>query len=126
MTVLRGCAFGALTDAPYAPLVRAMRPALAALPDADLSYIMGSATEELLRLLPELAPPGLPQDGTGTSPRFPTPPGAAARGGPRRHWTSRGAAADPAGIEDLHRADAGTRTLAPSCPGSPAPSAWRS
>ncbi len=32
MTVLRGCAFGASTDEPYAPLVRAMRPALACPP----------------------------------------------------------------------------------------------
>ena len=48
MTVLRGCSFGEATDPPYAPLVRALRPALAELPDDALAEIMGQATDELL------------------------------------------------------------------------------
>ena len=50
------------TDAPYQPLVRALRPALAELPDDELAYVLGTATDELVRLIPELAdrvePPG--------------------------------------------------------------------
>ena len=85
MTVLRGCAFGASTDAPYAPLVRALRPALAALPDAELAAIMGSATDELLGLMPELdARLGSRDDGhQRPDHRAGAPPGAPARGDPR-------------------------------------------
>ncbi len=114
MTVLRGCAFGASTDAPYAPLVRAMRPALAALPDADLSSIMGSATDELLRLMPELdARLGSRDDGSRHLTTVPERRqarllegilGVLGRLGERRPILLV--------IEDLHRADAGTRTLA--------------
>ena len=114
MTVLRGCAFGASTDAPYAPLVRAMRPGLAALPDADLAAIMGSATEELLRLLPELrARLGARDDGDRVLTTVPERRqarllegilGVLGRLGERRPILLV--------IEDLHRADAGTRTLA--------------
>jgi DNA-binding CsgD family transcriptional regulator/tetratricopeptide (TPR) repeat protein len=113
MTVLRGCAFGHMTDAPYAPLVRAMRPALAALPDADLAAIMGSATEELLRLMPELAIRLDARDDGHLA--LTTVPerrqarllegilGVLGRLGERRPVLLV--------IEDLHRADAGTRTL---------------
>ena len=114
MTVLRGCAFGASTDAPYAPLVRAMRPALASLPDADLSSIMGSATDELLRLMPELdARLGSRDDGSRHLTTVPERRqarllegilGVLGRLGERRPILLV--------IEDLHRADAGTRTLA--------------
>ncbi len=115
MTVLRGGAFGAMTDSPYAPIVRAMRPALAALPDRDLAAIMGSATDALLRLLPELdARLGADVDGDRTA--LTTVPerrqarllegilGVLGRLGERRPVLLV--------IEDLHRADAGTRTLA--------------
>src|SRR5918994_5218443 len=113
MTVLRGCAFGPSTDAPYAPLVRAMRPSLAALPDADLAAIMGSATEELLRLLPELgARLGDRDEGMRVLTTVPERRqarllegilGVLGRLGQRRPILLV--------IEDLHRADAGTRTL---------------
>ncbi len=113
MTVLRGCAFGHSTDAPYAPLVRAMRPGLAALPDADLAAVMGSATDELLRLLPELGHRlGDRDDGTRTLTTVPERRqarllegilGVLGRLGERRPILLV--------IEDLHRADAGTRTL---------------
>ena len=114
MTVLRGCAFGQATDSPYAPLIRAMRPALAALPDADLAEVMGSATGELVRLLPELATRVGSRDDAGNH-RLTTVPerrqarmlegilGVLGRLGERRPVLLV--------IEDLHRADAGTRTL---------------
>jgi DNA-binding CsgD family transcriptional regulator/tetratricopeptide (TPR) repeat protein len=91
-----------------------MRPGLAALPDEDLAAIMGSATEELLRLLPELAGRLGARDDTGT-PALTTVPerrqarllegilGVLGRLGERRPVLLV--------IEDLHRADAGTRTL---------------
>jgi DNA-binding CsgD family transcriptional regulator/tetratricopeptide (TPR) repeat protein len=114
MTVLRGCAFGDATDPPYAPLVRALRPALAGLPDEALADVMGRATDELLRLLPELGARLGAREGAG-GPALTTVPerrqarllegilGVLGRLGERR----------PAllVIEDLHRADAGTRTL---------------
>ncbi len=114
MTVLRGCAFGPATDTPYAPLVRALRPALAALPDDDLAAVMGSATEELLRLLPELGT-RLGKHREPGSVALTTVPerrqarmlegvlGVLGRLGERRPVLLV--------IEDLHRADAGTRTL---------------
>ncbi len=55
LMVLRGCAFGPGTDAPYGPLVRALGPALAALPADELVDVLGSATDELLRIMPRLA-----------------------------------------------------------------------
>ena len=55
MVVLRGGAFGPGTDAPYQPLVRALRPVLAELPDDELARVLGTATDELVRLIPELA-----------------------------------------------------------------------
>ena len=102
------------TDEPYAPLVRALRPELAALPDADLSSIMGSATDELLRLMPELdARLGSRDDGNQHLTTVPERRqarllegilGVLGRLGERRPILLV--------IEDLHRADAGTRTLA--------------
>lgn len=53
-TVLRGRSRPAGTDSPYAPIVRALRPALTALSEADLASLVGSAAEDLVRLLPEL------------------------------------------------------------------------
>jgi DNA-binding CsgD family transcriptional regulator/tetratricopeptide (TPR) repeat protein len=113
MTVLRGGAFGPSTDSPYAPLVRALRPSLAALPDADLAAVMGSATEELLRLMPELGTRlGQRDDGKRTLTTVPERRqarllegilGVLGRLGERRPILLV--------IEDLHRADAGTRTL---------------
>ena len=113
MTVLRGGAFGPGTDAPYAPLVRALRPTLTALPDDRLATILGSATDELVKLMPELAE----RIGVGPDGRP-----------PRRTVAERRQARLLEGVlgvvgrlgeehpvllvmEDLHRADAATRTL---------------
>ena len=129
MTVLRGCAFGASTDEPYAPLVRALRPALAALPDAELSVDHGQRDRRAAPAharagraprLPRRRQPA-PDDGAGA------PPGAPARGDPRRPRASRRAAPDPArdrGPAPRRRRDPHARRR--SSPGSPAPSAWRS
>ena len=38
MAVMRGAAFGRWTDAPYAPLIGALRPTLAALPDEHTEH----------------------------------------------------------------------------------------
>ena len=53
-TVLRGRSRPAGTDSPYAPIVRALRPTLNGLPEADLATLVGPGAEDLVRLLPEL------------------------------------------------------------------------
>ncbi len=114
MLVVRGGAYGPGTDRPYAPLIRALRPVLADLPDAELAAVVGSATDELVRLLPELdARIGGASDGDRV--RLTTVPerrqarllegvlGVLGRLSERRPVLFV--------MEDLHRADAGTRTL---------------
>ena len=54
-TILRGGAWPSGADAPYGPVIRAIGPTLRGLPDRDLSEVLGPATGELLRLLPDLA-----------------------------------------------------------------------
>lgn len=113
MAVLRGGAHGRRTDAPYQPVVRALRPILAALSDEELATVLGTATDELIRLIPELAervgPPG-----TGRRVLTAVPErrqarllegvlGVIGRIGQRRPVLLI--------IEDLHRADAATRAL---------------
>jgi len=53
-TVLRGRSQPAGTDSPYAPIIRALRPALSALEEADLAALVGSGAEDLVRLMPDL------------------------------------------------------------------------
>ena len=114
MTVMRGAAYGNATDAPYQPLIRALRAALEELPDDDLGEVLGTATEEIVRLIPGLASR---VDGTrGAGRRLGTVVperrqprllegvlGVVGRLGERRPVLLI--------IEDLHRADAGTRAL---------------
>ena len=114
MTVMRGAAYGAATDAPYEPLVRALRPALEELSDDDLADVLGPAADEIVRLIPGLASR---VDGPRTAgPRLRTVVperrqprllegvlGVLGRLGERRPVLLI--------IEDLHRADAGTRAL---------------
>ena len=42
------------TDEPYAPILQALRPTLAALSDDDLITLLGPSAEDHLRLMPEL------------------------------------------------------------------------
>ena len=56
MTVLRAAAWPAHADEPYGPIVRAIGPSLRAKPPADLADLLGPATSEVVRLLPDLAP----------------------------------------------------------------------
>jgi predicted ATPase len=113
MLVLRGEAYGPGTDRPYGPIIRALRPALGALPDDELAIVLGSAVDELVRLMPDLADRlGAP---AGGSVRLTTVPerrqarllegvlGTIGRLSERRPVLLV--------VEDLHRADAGTRTL---------------
>ncbi len=113
MLVLRGDVPVAGAERPYGPIVRALRPALAALDDTELAAVTGSAGIELTRLLPELAPRlRVADDG---SPSLTT---VLERRQPRLLES----VLDVLGrlsqrhpvlfvVEDLHRADAGTRTL---------------
>jgi DNA-binding CsgD family transcriptional regulator/tetratricopeptide (TPR) repeat protein len=117
MVVLRGGAFGSGTDVPYSPLVRALRPALATLGDADLARVLGTATDELIRLMPDLAD-RVGEPGTAGRRVLTVVPerrqarllegvlGVVGRLGERRPVLLI--------MEDLHRADAGTRALVTS------------
>ncbi len=111
-TILRGGAWPSGADAPYGPVIRAIGPTLRALPDRALCEILGPATGELVRLLPDLAP----RISAGAAPRVDsTAPerrqartlegilGVLGRLGERR----------PVALilEDLHRSDAATRAL---------------
>ena len=114
MLVVRGGAFGPGTDRPYAPVIRALRPVLAALTDEELRTVTGSAGDELLRLLPELAT-RIGSDDDAARQVWTTVPerrqarllesvlGVLGRLGEMRPVLLV--------IEDLHRADAATRTL---------------
>jgi DNA-binding CsgD family transcriptional regulator/tetratricopeptide (TPR) repeat protein len=114
MTVLRAAAWPAHADEPYGPIVRAIGPAMHDLPDALLAEVLGPATSEVVRLLPDLAPRlaavGVPPLGAGT-----TAPerrqartlegilGLLGRLGDRHPVVLV--------LEDLHQADAATRAL---------------
>jgi DNA-binding CsgD family transcriptional regulator/tetratricopeptide (TPR) repeat protein len=114
MTVLRGGAFGSRTDAPYGSLIRALRPVLLDLPDDDLAVVLGSATDELGRLLPDIAQRIAGNAAADRRVLTVVPErrqarllegilGVLGRLGERRPVLLV--------IEDLHRADAATRTL---------------
>jgi DNA-binding CsgD family transcriptional regulator/tetratricopeptide (TPR) repeat protein len=114
MTVLRGAASRG-QDSPYAPVLAALRPALAALDDDVLGRVAGPAGEEAARLMPELGdrlgPLGLlpPRPTTTVSERrqartFEGILGILGRLGEERPVLLI--------LEDVHRADAATRALA--------------
>ena len=54
MTVLRATAWPARADEPYGPIIRAIGPTLRALPTESLPDLLGPATSEVVRLLPDL------------------------------------------------------------------------
>ena len=113
--VLRAGAWSGGDDEPYGPLIRAVGPALEALPLEDLGSRLGPATEEVLRLMPELAlrlseaGVELPRESVTTAPER------------RQARTLEGilgllgrlGADQPVVLilEDMHRADAATRAL---------------
>ena len=112
--VLRGGAMPAGTDEPYGPVVRAVGPALEALPDAELDTVLGPAAADLARILPGIA---ARLDATGRSPL------SQHAGAPERRQAralegvlgmlGRLGERQPVVLvlEDLHRADAATRSL---------------
>ena len=115
LTVLRAGAWHSGDDEPYGPLIRAIGPTLRGLPPADLGARLGPATEEVLRLLPDLAP-GLMDAGIEL-------PRLSVTTAPERRQArtlegilgllGRLGADRPVVLilEDMHRADAATRAL---------------
>jgi DNA-binding CsgD family transcriptional regulator/tetratricopeptide (TPR) repeat protein len=113
MLVLRGDVPVAGAERPYSPMVRALRPVLASLSDDELASVVGSASVELARLWPELAdrvaehgPAGRPLTTVHERRQARLLEGVLGllgRLSERRPVLLV--------VEDLHRADAGTRTL---------------
>ena len=109
-TILRGGAWPCGADDPYAPVVRAIGPALRALDDAALETVLGPAALDVIRLLPDLSVRlGDPVEGIASAPE-------------RRQARTLEAILGMLGrlgdrqpvaliLEDLHRADAATRAL---------------
>ena len=109
-TILRGGSWPCGADDPYAPVVRAIGPALRALDDSALEAVLGPAALEVIRLLPDLAGRlGEPEGGIASAPE-------------RRQARTLEAVLGMLGrlgerqpvalvLEDLHRADAATRAL---------------
>jgi len=115
MVVIRGAGTRSGRGDPYAPLVAALAPLLAATPDAELGALVGPAAEELARLIPGLAPR---LGGVGLLPEQ-----AATVSAERRQAAVLEALLGLLGrlgerrpvvlvLEDLHLADAGTRAVA--------------
>jgi DNA-binding CsgD family transcriptional regulator/tetratricopeptide (TPR) repeat protein len=113
MIVLRGVATRG-PDAPYAPLLRALRPTLGALEDDVLAEVIGPAAEDAARLMPELGPRLARGGRLSASPTTTVPErrqarmlegilGILGRLGARRPVLLI--------LEDAHRADAATRAL---------------
>jgi len=115
LTVLRAGAWPGGDDEPYGPLIRAIGPTLRALPPAELAERLGPATDEVFRLLPDLvaridsAGLEVPREPLATAPE-------------RRQARTLEGILGLLGrlgedkpivfiLEDLHRADAATRTL---------------
>lgn len=114
MTILRATAWPARADEPYGAIIRAIGPTLRDLPVDGLADLLGSATSEVVRLLPDLEPrlaeSGAPMgDGGGTAPERRQARtlegilGLLGRLGERHPVVLV--------LEDLHLADAATRAL---------------
>ena len=114
MTVLRGRAMPAGADEGFGPLVRALEPALAAMPASELIDILGPTAGDLIRLMPSVGIT-LTESGHPVERRPPGDPerrsarimegvlGVLGRLGEQRPVVLI--------LEDLHRADAATRDL---------------
>ncbi len=114
-TVLRGRSVPAGTDEPYAPILQALRPTLAALSDEELVPLLGPGVEDHLRLMPELH--------VRLSRAGAIPPQPSVTSAERRQARLLEGVLGVLGrlgerqpvmlvLEDLHHADAGTRALA--------------
>ena len=115
LTVLRAGAWPGGDDEPYGPLLRAIGPTLRALPPDMLADRLGPATTEVLRLLPDLASRLEAKDESPSREPIVTAPerrqartlegilGLLGRLGERQPVVLI--------LEDLHRADAATRSL---------------
>jgi DNA-binding CsgD family transcriptional regulator/tetratricopeptide (TPR) repeat protein len=114
-TVLRGRSVPSGTDEPYAPILQALRPKLAALSDDDLVRLLGPGVEDHLRLMPELH--------VRLSRAGAVPPRPSVTSAERRQARLLEGVLGVLGrlgerqpvmlvLEDLHHADAGTRALA--------------
>ena len=112
--VLRGRAAGDGADSPYAPVITALRELFGTLPDAQLAGVLGAGAADLVRVLPELRPRLQALGAIPTREAISAPERRQARllEGFLR-VLGRAAIDRPIAlvIEDLHRADAGTRAL---------------
>ncbi len=114
-TVLRGRSVPAATDEPYAPVLQALRPILASMPDEDLVALLGPSVEDQVRLMPELHGR---LDRLGAVPARPSVTSAERRQARLLEGIlgvlGRLGERQPVMLvlEDLHHADAGTRAFA--------------
>ncbi|HEX3428134.1 MAG TPA: LuxR C-terminal-related transcriptional regulator [Candidatus Limnocylindrales bacterium] len=112
--VLTGRSYRAGVDEPYGAILRALRPAFRAAPDDELARLLGPATEDVVRLLPDLQARLAP---LGVLPLRPTVTSAERRQGRVLEGilgvVGRLAERQPVllVLEDLHEADAATRAL---------------
>ncbi len=113
MTILHGATWRG-PDGPYAPVIRALAPVLAALDGEALAAVAGPAAEDAVRLLPELAPRLQPLGVLPDRPTHTVPERRQARtlegilGMLGRLGEQRPVLLV---LEDVHRADAATRAL---------------
>ncbi|HEY8438360.1 MAG TPA: LuxR C-terminal-related transcriptional regulator [Candidatus Limnocylindrales bacterium] len=112
--IVRGRSYRPGMDEPYGPIIRALRPILAAASDDDLSRLVGPAAEDVVRLFPDV------QGRLGSAGALPALPTITAP--ERRQGRVLEAVLGLIGrlserqpllvvLEDLHDADAGTRAL---------------
>jgi DNA-binding CsgD family transcriptional regulator/tetratricopeptide (TPR) repeat protein len=113
--VLRGRSLPGGADAPYAPILRALRPALAERTDDELLELLGPSAEDQIRLMPDLT---VRLARAGTLPELPTITSAERRQARLLEGilgiVGRLSERQPVMfvLEDLHAADAGTRAFA--------------
>jgi predicted ATPase len=112
--ILRGRSYQAGADDPYGAVLRALRPAFRAASDDELAALVGPATEDIVRLLPDLQARLVP---LGVLPARPTVTAAERRQGRVLEGllgvVGRLAERQPVllVIEDLHDADSATRSF---------------
>ncbi len=112
--VLRGAATADGSDQPYGPAIAALRPVLEALPDSTLATVLGPGAEELARLVPSLRPRLEPLGAMAARPAVSAPERRQARmleGVLGVLGRLSGLQPIAFVLEDLHHADAATRSL---------------